>query len=85
MVLCRFINIAKFYTNNNINFYRFRYNNKIMTQEEILKEIKRCNDSPYYFAIKYIKVKNHRDKDVPYRTILSEEEFNQMFKNYEKQ
>ena len=54
-----------------------------MTQEEILKEIKKCKESPYYFATKYLVVKNHNNQSIPFITHLSEEEFNKIFKEYE--
>lgn len=54
-----------------------------MTQEEILEEIKKCKDSPYYFATNYIMVKNHREELIKLQTPLTEQEFNQMFKDYE--
>jgi hypothetical protein len=58
-----------------------------MTPQEIQEEILKCKQSPYYFATKYLTVKNHRGKSVPFTTLLSEEEFNKMFKkleNYER-
>jgi hypothetical protein len=53
-----------------------------MTQEEILEEYLKCKESPYYFASKYIKVAPYSgDKyDV---TLLTEEEYNAIFKDYE--
>lgn len=54
-----------------------------MTAEEILKEIKKCKDSPYYFATKYLIVKNHKNQSISFITRLSEEEFNKIFKKYE--
>ena len=51
-----------------------------MTQQEIYNEIPKCKESPYYFATKYIKVKNHKQETVSFKTPLSEEEFNEMFK-----
>ena len=54
-----------------------------MTQEEILKEIKKCKDSPYYFATKYLIVKNHNNQSIPFITALTEEQFNKIFKDYE--
>ncbi len=55
-----------------------------MTPQEIQEEIKRCVDSPYYFATKYIKIKNHSDDMVDFYTHLSEEEFNKQFKKISK-
>ena len=51
-----------------------------MTQQERQEEIIKCKQSPYYFATKYLTVKNHRGKSVPFATPLSEEQFNEMFK-----
>ena len=53
-----------------------------MTQEEILAEIQKCINSPYYFATKYLTVRNHNNEIIPFTTPLSEEEFNQVFSNY---
>lgn len=41
-------------------------------QEE---EFQKCKESPYYFATKYLKISGQ-----PFKTILSEEEFNKAFK-----
>jgi hypothetical protein len=54
-----------------------------MTQQEIQDEILKCMQSPYYFATKYLKVKNYRQETVPFKTPLSEEEFNKLFKKLE--
>jgi len=54
-----------------------------MTQQEIQEEILKCQKSPYYFATKYLKVKNHRGELIPFKTSLSEGEFNEMFKKLE--
>lgn len=56
-----------------------------MTQQEIQDEILKCMQSPYYFATKYIKVKNHRQETVSFTTLLSEEQFNKIFKQLQKQ
>lgn len=50
-----------------------------MMQEEILNEINKCRESPYYFATTYLKVKNHWGEYVAFTTCLTEKEFNQMF------
>ena len=42
--------------------------------KEILDEIKKCQESPYYFATTYLKI-----KDKPFVTPLSEKQFNQYF------
>jgi hypothetical protein len=60
---------------SNINFNWFS-----MTQQEIQEEILKCQESPYYFATKYLKIENHKREKVPFATPLSEEEFNKMFK-----
>jgi hypothetical protein len=49
-----------------------------MKQDEILTEIQKCKESPYYFATKYLTVKNNVGEYVPFTTSLSEEEFNIM-------
>ena len=49
-----------------------------MTQEEILAEIQKCRNSPYYFATKYLTVQNYKKEPVPFTTWLTEEEFNKM-------
>jgi len=56
-----------------------------MTSQEIQEEILKCQKSPYYFATKYLKVKNtpYSDDMVDFYTPLSEEEFNEMFKKLE--
>jgi hypothetical protein len=54
-----------------------------MTQDEILKEIKKCKENPYYFATKYLMMKNHKKEKVKFTTFLREKDFNQMFLNYE--
>jgi hypothetical protein len=58
-----------------------------MTQQEIQEEIVKCMQSPYYFATKYLKVKNtpYSDDMVDFYTHLSEEEFNEMFKKLENE
>ncbi len=50
-----------------------------MTQEEILQEIKKCQENPYYFATKYLVI-NHNGEQKPFQTPLSENEFNNMIK-----
>lgn len=55
-----------------------------MTQEEILIEITKCRDNPYYFATKYLTVLNTSNNEVVrFKTPLTEEEFNIMFRRYE--
>jgi hypothetical protein len=53
-----------------------------MTQQEIQDEILKCKESSYYFATKYLKVKNHKNELINFSTILSEKEFNKMVKNF---
>jgi hypothetical protein len=54
-----------------------------MTQQEIQDEILKCKESPYYFATKYLKVKNHKNELINFSTLLTEKEFNKMVKNFE--
>lgn len=57
-------------------------------EEEILQEIQKCKDSPYYFAIKYCIIKtgqyNMMGEEVvkPFTTHLTEEEFNKLVNNF---
>lgn len=57
-------------------------------QEEILQEIQKCKDSPYYFVTKYCTVKtgqyNMMGEEIvkPFTTHLTEEEFNNIVKNF---
>jgi hypothetical protein len=52
-----------------------------MSNKLIIEEYIKCINSPYYFAIKYIKIKGKLSDDlIPFRTSLSEEEFNKQFK-----
>ena len=55
-----------------------------MTQDEIVEECKKCKESPYYFATKYLQVKNNLGVNVKFSTVLSEIAFNKMFDKYEK-
>ena len=56
-----------------------------MNVVEISNELERCIKSPYYFATKYIKIKNtpYSEDWVDFYTHLSEEEFNKQFKIYD--
>lgn len=56
-----------------------------MNQEEIKQEILKCKNNPYYFATKYLTVKNHFGQTVPFQTSLSEEDFNEMFKQFKNE
>lgn len=61
--------------------------NKDITEKEMQNKIKdeleKCKNNPYYFATKYLTVK-YNGGCFPYRTILTEEEFNYNFFNNEK-
>lgn len=50
----------------------------IWTEERIKDEMRKCNESPYYFATTYLIVK-HEGKNYPFETLLSEKEFNNLF------
>jgi hypothetical protein len=53
--------------------------------KEILEEIMKCKNNPYYFATKYLTIKSsYCDKILPFTTIYSEEEFNKMINTYGK-
>ena len=56
---------------------------EIKIQEYIIEEVDKCMNSPYYFATKYLIVKDRYGVDHKFQTPLSESEFNNMFKNYE--
>ena len=55
-----------------------------MTQRDIIEELRKCNNSPYYFATTYLKVKNHKGESVPFRTFLDETSFNKVFNTFKK-
>jgi hypothetical protein len=57
---------------------------KTMTQEEILEEVTKCKESTYYFATKYLMVKNHKGEMVNFKTSLSEDDFNLMIVENER-
>lgn len=42
-------------------------------------EIKKCKDSPYYFAINYLQIKDKNGKSIPFSTNLCEYDFNIVF------
>lgn len=52
-----------------------------MEIEDINILYERCKKSPYYFATNFINIKIE-GKIKPFKTKLSEKEFNKMFKNY---
>jgi len=49
--------------------------------DDINDEITKCIKSPYYFATTYLTVKNSHGKVTKYTTTLSEQEFNDYFKD----
>jgi NAD kinase len=55
--------------------------------KEILEEILKCKNNPYYFATKCLKVKNtpYSEDAVDFYTPLSEEEFNKQFKELQNE
>jgi len=55
-----------------------------MEEKDILNEIEKCKESPYYFAITYLRIKNLAGEEFPYTTHLNEKQFNEKIKNYEK-
>lgn len=55
-----------------------------MTQEEILAEIIKCIENPYYFATTYLTVQNHKNEVVKFTTPLAEEDFNNMILSLSK-
>jgi NAD kinase len=58
-----------------------------MDIKQIKEEINKCKNSPYYFATKYLKVKNtpYSEDIVDFYTHLSEEEFNKQFKELQNE
>jgi hypothetical protein len=46
---------------------------------DIEEEYRKCIESPYYFATKYLKL-THAKKTINFSTPLTEESFNEMFK-----
>jgi len=57
---------------------------KYYDTKKILQEIQLCKKSPYYFATKYLTVKNHKGEIVKFTTPLNETSFNEMFENWDK-
>lgn len=49
--------------------------------DNINDEITKCIQSPYYFATTYLQVKGKDGKPMKYTTMLSEQEFNDYFKD----
>jgi len=58
-----------------------------MDIKQIKEEIDKCKNSPYYFATKYLKVKNtpYSEDIVDFYTPLSEKEFNKQFKELQNE
>ena len=46
------------------------------------EELKKCKENPYYFATKYLYILNNDSDKVPFTTMLTEEEFNKMIKEW---
>ena len=44
--------------------------------EETFQEIKKCKESPYYFATNYLVVDGRK-----FKTVLTEKQFNELFEN----
>jgi hypothetical protein len=56
-----------------------------MTQKEAFKEIKKCKESPYYFATKYLTVEDKiTGRSHPFTTFLTEDEFNYFIETWNK-
>lgn len=58
---------------NKIKELKFNISNNLI--DEILK----CKNNPYYFATNYLKVIDNDYNQIPYTTNLSEKEFNKFF------
>lgn len=52
-----------------------------MTLQEWKEEAEKCKKSPWYFMTKYYHIKKADGTIVPFTTMLSEEEFNELYKN----
>ena len=48
----------------------------------IQKEMQKCKEDPYYFAINYLKIYDSDGNSHPYTTHLTKEEFNKLILNY---
>jgi hypothetical protein len=46
------------------------------------EELRRCARSPYYFATRYMKIKNKDGVWMDFITLLSEAEFNKQFSEF---
>ena len=51
--------------------------------EDLIKELEKCKNNPYYFATTYLKIKTVKGVQ-PYQTTLTEEEFNRYFKEIQE-
>jgi hypothetical protein len=48
-------------------------------KEEILIEMEKCKNSPYYFCTTYITLTDYEGRKIPFTTPYTEEEFNKLF------
>lgn len=51
----------------------------IENKESIEDELEKCKKSPFYFATKYMRIKDSDGAYAPFLTRLSEKEFNKHF------
>jgi len=49
-----------------------------LVPKELLPELIKCRENPYYFATKYLKIQGK-----PFTTYLNEDQFNELIKKYE--
>lgn len=49
-----------------------------LVPKELLPELIKCRENPYYFATKYLKIQGK-----PFTTYLNENQFNELIKKYE--
>lgn len=47
-----------------------------------VEEINKCKENPYYFATKYLTIKDSNGNIKPFTTLMTEQEFNNLFKKY---
>ncbi len=47
--------------------------------QEIADEMRKCQESPYYFAVKYMKIGREGGESVKFEEIIDEKEFNDEF------
>lgn len=55
-----------------------------LDKHKIETELNKCKNDPHYFATTYLVLKNHKDEIIPFTTLYTKEEFNQIIKNYER-